>query len=357
MLLNPTKYLGNLLLAGGLIQDFAAHCRQGNRQLLLILDGAFQDLCTSAFPDITVLYYPRQEIRRASLWRKLQLFLGFVGQLRQFRADLAFNIEEDSLSSRLTQLSGASFRQGCSPERQGLGYEHVLPIAYNGRPAGNEHRWHSYRDVFTALGLPTNHSRRYIYLYIDQCSSALMQKLRELGRAAGLPLVTIHPAATKDYKQWPESAFTELCNLLINNGFQPALIGAGQADLLRCERIMLSLGIGNALADTPVLNLCNRLSLAELAGAFRLCTGIVGNDSGPSHLASAQQLPGIVIFGPSDPAIWGPLDSRSRVLRKADLCDPRCSRRSCFSDYRCLRAITPAEVLTALTAQINTGAR
>lgn len=357
MLLNPTKYLGNLLLAGGLIQDFAEHCRQRNRQLLLVLDAAYQELCANAFPDVTVLYYPRQEIRRSAPWRKAQLFLTFLAQLRRFRADLAFNIEEDSLSSRLTQLSGAKYRLGCSPQRQRFGYEHVLPIAYTGRLIGKEHRWHSYQEVFTALGLPENHSKKYINLYIDQCSSAVMQKLLELGWTTGSRLVAIHPAATKDYKQWPESAFSQLCSILISKGFQPILLGAGQEDSNRCEHIMQSTETGSRMSGPQPLNLCNRLSLAELAGAFRLCTGIVGNDSGPSHLAAAQQLPGIVIFGPSAPGIWGPLGLHSRVLRKADLCDPRCSRRTCFADYRCLSAITPAEVLTALTAQINTGAR
>lgn len=356
MLLNPTRYLGNLLLAGGLIQDFAEQCRQQNRQLLLVLDAAFQGLCANAFPATPVLYYPRQDIRRAAPWRKLQLFARFLSQLRQFRADLAFNIDEDSLSSRLTQLSGARFRLGCSPQRQRLGYEHVLPIAYTGRPSGKRHRWHSYQDVFTALGLPEKNQPHYINLNIDQCSSKLMQKLDDLVSATGAPLIAIHPAATKDYKKWPESAFTELCILLINKGFNPVLLGAGEEDLHRCERIEESLRPRHSMNGPRVLNLCDRLNLPDLVGCFRLCTGIVGNDSGPSHLASAQGVPGIVIFGPSDPEIWGPLGVRSLVLRKAELCGPLCSRRACFAGYRCLREISPAEVLDALATQIDFGA-
>ncbi len=353
MLLNPTKYLGNLLLAGGLIQDFAAQCRQQNHEFLLVLDAAFQELCSKALVGIPVLWYPRQEIRRSSPWRKLRLFAGFLSQLRGFRADLAFNIEEDSLASRLTQLSGARFRLGCSPARHRLGYEHVLPIAYVARADGRPHRWYSYQDVFAALGLPPSDQPGYMNLHIDQCNMALIQKLDELGVRRETPLIAIHPAATKDYKKWPESAFTDLCKMLINNGFYPVLIGAGQEELERCERIVAAVGKDGPRPST----LCNRLSLAELAGFFRLCTGMAGNDSGPSHLASAQHLPGVVVFGPSEPGIWGPLGARSQVLRKHDLCDPRCSRRACFADYRCLREITPHEVLSALSAQIHQGER
>jgi ADP-heptose:LPS heptosyltransferase len=346
VLLNPTKYLGNLLLAGGLIQDFAALCRQQDRELLVVLDESFRELCAQAFAGVEILWYPRRSIRGARFLRKVQLFRAFWARLRAFRADLAFNIEEDSLSSRLTQFSGAKFRLGCSPTRHRFGYEQVLPIDYAGR-----HRWHSFQDVFSALGLPEREPK-YINLHIDQPGEQLSQKLAELGLRAGAALVAIHPAATKDYKKWPETAFIELCNILINKGFSPVLLGAGPEEWQRCDRIQRFV---TSVSLAKVHNLCDRLSLAELAGFFRMCTGIVGNDSGPSHLASAQGVPGVVVFGPSEPAIWGPLGNRSQVLRKADQCDPRCSRRACFADYRCLKAITPQEAFAALSGRIAAG--
>ncbi|HEY0964115.1 MAG TPA: glycosyltransferase family 9 protein, partial [Pseudomonadales bacterium] len=306
-----------------------------------VLDDAFRDLCSQAFADVHVLWYPRQALRRAHVWQGLRLFAGFLSQLRAFRADLAFNIEEDSLSSRLTQLSGARFRLGCSPTRHRFGYDHVLPIDY-----GAYHRWHSFEAVFAALGL-ADAAPEYINLHIDRADAVTIEKLHELCISARERLVAIHPAATKDYKKWPESAFSALCNLLIENGYSPLLLGAGDIDAARCTRIAKSVA-GTEFAR--VHNLCNRLSLAELAGLFLLCDGIVGNDSGPSHLASAQGLPGVVIFGPSDPSIWGPLGVDSRVMRRVDQCDPRCSRRACFADYRCLQSIKPGEVLNALLA-------
>lgn len=309
-----------------------------------MLDDSFRGLCGAAFADIRVLWYPRQALRRANLWRRTRLFLGFLRQLRGFRADVAFNIEEDSLSSRLTQLSGARFRLGCSPARHRFGYHKVLPIDY-----GASHRWYSYRAVFAALGMADESVSGYINLNINQIDANLIETLHELGVDARERLVAIHPAATKDYKKWPEPAFKELCNLLINRGYSPVLLGAGSVDAGRCAGIASAVP---ASGSARLHNLCNRLSLAELAGLFRLCRGIVGNDSGPSHLASAQGLPGVVIFGPSDPSIWGPLGPHTRVLRKVDQCDPRCSRRACFADYRCLHAIQPQEVLDTLLAEL-----
>jgi heptosyltransferase-3 len=40
----------------------------------------------------------------------------------------------------------------------------------------------------------------------------------------------------------------------------------------------------------------------------------VGNDSGISHLA-ARLAPSLVLFGPSDPVVWGPLGPRVKTVR------------------------------------------
>ena len=69
-------------------------------------------------------------------------------------------------------------------------------------------------------------------------------------------------------------------------------------------------------AGVPVLK---DLELPTVAAIARLASAFVGNDSGVSHLAAAVGAPGVVIFGPTDPARWRPLgpggDARIRILR------------------------------------------
>jgi heptosyltransferase-3 len=350
-LINPTRYLGNLLLAGGLIQDLAAQCQARDQELLLVLDASFAALCAAAFPGVKVLYYPRQAIAGASLAGKIRLFAALLRQIRGFRADLAFNIEEDTLTSRLTRLSGARFRLGCSPARQRRGYEHVLPVEYAQRPQQQRHRWHSYHEMFAAIGLE-NAAVKYMNTHIKQCDDAIIKKLLQQGVKPGRPWIVIHPSATKSYKKWPESSFSMLCKLLIQKEIQPLLIGAGKADADNCARLFESVVAELGAGQIRPINLCNQLPLQELAQLFLVCSGIVGNDSGPFHLAAAQGLPGVVIFGPTDAGIWGPLESRSVVMQKNDLCDSRCTRRECHANYRCLQAIQAEEVLDSLQAMI-----
>jgi len=40
----------------------------------------------------------------------------------------------------------------------------------------------------------------------------------------------------------------------------------------------------------------------------------IGNDSGPAHIAAAFGVPSVVLFGPSNPAIWGPWRTESQVI-------------------------------------------
>src|SRR5690606_35754835 len=105
--------------------------------------------------------------------------------------------------------------------------------------------------------------------------------------------------------------------------------------------------------SAAVSNLCNRLSLAELAALFTLATAAVGNDSGPFHLAASLGLPGVVIFGPTLAPIWRPLGDTSTLLQCRDACAPNCQRRQCFRNYACLKAISPEMVMKELLAILN----
>jgi heptosyltransferase-2 len=62
------------------------------------------------------------------------------------------------------------------------------------------------------------------------------------------------------------------------------------------------------------------LDLPTVAAIARLASAFVGNDSGVSHLAAAAGASGVVLFGPTDPARWGPLAPGARgqigILRR-----------------------------------------
>lgn len=58
------------------------------------------------------------------------------------------------------------------------------------------------------------------------------------------------------------------------------------------------------------------LPLPELAGRLSTCTAFLGHDSGISHLAAACGVPSLLLFGPTDPAVWAPPQPWATVLRE-----------------------------------------
>ena len=345
VLLNPTRYLGNLMIAGGIIQLFLQHCQHNNIRFLLVIDAAYQELLQDSFPADSLLFYPRKQIRKASFFTKISTYLNCLFAIRRFNADIAFNIEEDSVSHRLTQLSGAKFKLGSNIHRNKRGYDNVLDINYLKRDKTQKHRWYGFADVFNKLGLqllqPT-----YLKLTISGISTSLEKKLKNLGLGLQVPTIAMHASAAKDYKKWPAKNFAKLISLLYQQGFRTVLIGAGESDQEANSKI---LEILKANAETVTCtDLCNQLSLFELASLFTQVKAMVGNDSGPFHLAAALGARGCVIFGPTDIDLWRPLSDSSIVIKGDEACADECTKIGCIYENRCLKSITPELVLEKL---------
>lgn len=351
VLVNPTKYLGNLLIAGGLIQDYARECADRNSSLLVVLDETFRELVGDSLPAAETLWYPRAAIRRASAFKAARLYLSCLMKIRAFDADLALVVEEDTVAHRLTTLSGARFKLGCASSRHGRGYDQVLDIEFARRPLEQRHRWYSYQEVFAAVGagdIPPG------YIQLNPSASAKADGiLGELRSEVGRPIVVLHTGATKAYKKWPLPSFCELAELLHEAGFACALAGAGPDD----KQANTSLKAQLAEKGIKVQDLTDQLSLAELARFLSQTQGFIGNDSGPFHLASALGVPGCSIYGPTELELWGPLNPVSRVVRSEQRpCVKACREPSCLFDNQCLRAVSPRQVMDAFQSIISQAA-
>ena len=85
------------------------------------------------------------------------------------------------------------------------------------------------------------------------------------------------------------------------------VILSGEADQDQRRRLQL-------LWRSHRVRFANCRALPELAALLEN-TIFIGHDSGISHLAAAVGAKSIVLFGPSDPAVWAPLNENARVIR------------------------------------------
>ena len=132
---------------------------------------------------------------------------------------------------------------------------------------------------------------------------------RDFLGGAGPSVIALHPGSGSEKKNWPIERWTELGEYLFSNGSKILVVG-GEAD---AERLRL---LGMAWKDKPV-RLSWSLALPHLAALFEGST-FVGHDSGISHIAAAVGARSVLLFGPTDPAVWAPVNESVTVLRTAD---------------------------------------
>lgn len=187
-------------------------------------------------------------------------------------------------------------------------------------------------------------------------SPAEREQARALLGAEGVdpdaPFFLIHPGGNflKVSRQWPPEAFAALVELLRQRWPHPVVITGVQRERPVVEAI-------RARCAVPIVDLCGRLSMRQLAAVISWSGVCIMNDTGPMHVAHALQRRTVVVLGPTGPEIVGVPDW-GRVVR-ADLpCSP-CAFflgwQSCSNPnkWECLSSVSPQMVFAAVEAQMR----
>jgi len=151
-------------------------------------------------------------------------------------------------------------------------------------------------------------------------------------------------------KRWPVEHFQSLARQLAPLPGIGLILFGGPAD------VPLAHSIAQGLPGT-VRILAGQTRLGELAAALQSCRMVVTNDTGPMHLAAAVGTPVVVPFGSTSPELTGPGlpgDPRHHLIKSKVPCGP-CFLRTCPTDHRCLRDITPETVLQLVREHLTDG--
>jgi ADP-heptose:LPS heptosyltransferase len=111
-----------------------------------------------------------------------------------------------------------------------------------------------------------------------------------------------------------------------------------------------------------VVDASGDIDLLALAAILEGLDLLVTGDTGPMHVAVAVGTPVVAIFGPSDPARYGPRGPRDRVVRVDLPCSP-CNRirlppaRCTGHTPQCLALVSIESVITAASSVLDAGAR
>lgn len=274
-----------------------------------------------------------------------QAQLRFLRDLRQGRFDCAIDLTDGDRSAILARLSGAPCRIGFNDEHRwrGLLYSAVVKAA-----DGPRHRVEHDLQALRPLGIEPK-SRPLVLRTAPSDDQAAAELLKTAGLAEGDRLVMLQPGARYWFKAWPAERFARLADRLAEAFGCRILIGGSAQETDLAQRIA-------ALAKSGVVVMAGRAPLLHYAALLKRCALFVGNDNGPMHMAAALDVPVVALFGPSDPAEWGPRGPAARVIYKGLDCR-RCFHPTCDrGEESCMKRITVDEVFAAAAALLHPGA-
>ncbi len=136
--------------------------------------------------------------------------------------------------------------------------------------------------------------------------------------ATETPVIVVHPGTGAAVKLWRTEAWAQCANSISANTSstkQVQIVLTGS----KSEQSML-LEIAQDMQTAPLI-LCE-MTVGQLAAVLERAMLVLGVDSGPLHLAVAQNTPTIQLFGPTDERIFGPwgIPEQHPVIRATQKC-------------------------------------
>ena len=145
-------------------------------------------------------------------------------------------------------------------------------------------------DAETGIDVPTTTAER----------AEADRLLAGVSPAAG-PLVGLHVGAKDAARRWPAARFAALGDALAEAHDARLVLTGGPAERGLADEVRA------AMRAEPI-DLVGATDLGTLFAVVGRLDLLVTNDTGASHVAAATRTPSVVLFGPTLPSRWAPLD-------------------------------------------------
>lgn len=337
------RSIGDILLSGPTLE--ALRLTFPDARIDMVVDDVFEDVCFE-HPYINYVLLHKRDASGMGRWQKLAYEAKFISKIRKQNYDLVIDLHSGPRSSLLAFLSGARHRLGHRLRwRHRLFYNIPIPP---GKP--NIHTVDVLLGAISPLQ-PVMPEEKTLRLNYSKEDGAFVKRfLEKHGVSEKDTLVMVHPGARVDIKRFPAEKMGKLVQWMTDELGVKVIYAGNNADIAEIAGIV-SYSSRRGLIATG-------LKLGHLAALIRSCDLFVGNDSGPMHMAAALGVPIAAFFGPSDPAIWGPVSAQARVLRNAPLmdCQP-CDQKNCaFVGRHCTTKIKLTDAKRAVANLLTHGA-
>jgi len=290
------RHIGDTLLSTPTFR--ALRAAFPSARILAVINEGTQEMLEGN-PDIDEILVFHRRRRDEGGFGRWKEEAALVRSLRAFGAGVAVNLTEGDRGAILSVLSGARFRVGVTPNRQGFLGKEILFTHLCGPHDRYRHAVLRDLDVVAAAGIPPA-DLRLRFSISDEDREKAVRILREAGIPPGHPFAVVQPTSRWTFKCWTEDGMAGVISHLADLGIAPVVTsGPASVEVAQAERIRERAG-GRAVS------LAGRLSLKGLGAVIAPARLFVGVDSAPMHLSAAVGTPTVALFGPTGAFNWAP---------------------------------------------------
>jgi heptosyltransferase III len=293
ILLLQLKRIGDLILTLPAIATLRENFPTA--QITLAISGECADLLPA------ILNVNRILLVRRNL-RDLALFLGLARE----RFDYCIDFTRNDRSALLVFLSGARkrivYRRRDRFQKRARVYSDFVKV--------RKLAMHTIDYNLALIGpLGVRNVSRALHLELPQEAREKANALRRDSKI-NEPYVIFHPGSARGEKFWEPQRWADVIEH-VRSGSQIRVVltgGASKAEQKHLHEVKGRL-------RQPVADLSEKTDLLTLAALIERARLLVTVDSAPMHLAAATQTPQVILFGPTNPFHWRPLESPALILQ------------------------------------------
>lgn len=236
-----------------------------------------------------------------------------------------------------------------------IGYSHGTraklyskTIEYNDK----QHAIKTYLDLAKIISAKTNNEKLIKLNYAEEDKNQIetLLKQNDINKKDALVGICASVAESSKDRMWASENYAQIIDGLIQKYGAKILLVGGKNDYWHNESI-----IKLCKNNEKILNFAGKTSLKGLFALMVYFKLFISNDTGPMHIAAAQGVQTIGIFGPNTPIRFAPCGKKNISLYVQQDCSPcinvhKAQFPECVNPIKgkCTKEITPKMVMEAV---------
>ena len=258
-----------------------------------------------------------------SLWREIK---ELKTQLRSENYDLAIDLQGLAKSGLIVKWSQASRKLGLNSRE---GSERWMDEVIEGNTVDGSLISSEYQAVAKALG---DHSSNFKMSLPKKLSAPKSEEFRNHNSK----YIVFCPFTTRPQKHWFNDAWQDLAQKFQD---KTIIILGGPSDVDASKELMENM-------PTQVISLVGQTRIQDAIDLIRHSEGVIGVDTGLTHMGIAENKPTLALFGSTLPYSNTRHENAKVLYHKMD-CSPCRRNPTCKGRFDCMRAISSEEVYLA----------